>query len=658
MIEENKQPFQPEDVTPSNSVSPEVSQPAESEPQISLTPEELADEKVQVADNSAILGQADPIAATVNYDASEAEKLAKDPANAIAEVDYQTMDMPQLVVELEKLLENPSIPTIRKHVTQLAQVFREKYNHFIEERKDEFAETNQEEGAVFHYDFPLKRQFDQLVANFRKRRDAHQKLYQETLEANANKRETLLEELKALVNAHTLGQNNISALREIQDKWRSIGPVPSDKHEHYWRTYHFYVDQFYDLLHMDREARDMEFRSNLEQKERLIERAQLLLQEPDISKAFRELQDLHRIWKEDIGPVAREKREEIWTKFSEITQAMHKRREDLMENIRQRETQHLKEKQAVIAKIKELTALPANSHNEWQTRIEEMEQLRSAFFTIGRVPNEHNEATWSSFKEAVRDFNGAKNIFYKSIKKDQQENLNKKMALVERAKSLKDSDDFEATTPIMKQIQEEWKNIGHVPRKFSDSIWKEFKEACNAYFDRYKASRAEADAEELANFEKKKSYLDTLRTFEMTGEHKIDLDNIKAHIETWKSLGKVPFNKRHIEGKFNKILDGLFAQLSASKKEADLMRFASRLDELKEGGAQRIEQEKIFILRKIDEIQQEIFQLENNIQFFANAKNDNPLVAEVRKNIERHKTEMNSLREKLKQLREIQNPEE
>lgn len=656
MTEENKQPFQPEDVTSANSVSSDATNDSTAEPTITLSPEELANDQLIVEDNSEVLGQQDPIAYAATYDAGEAEKLAKDPANYLAEVDYSSMDMPELVAELKELLSNPSVPAIRNHVNQLAKAFREKFNHFIEERKDEFAENNTEEGAVFHYDFPLKNQFEQLISGYRKRRDAHQRLYQETLDANAKNREALLEELKALVSAQSEGQNSSVALKELQDKWRASGPVPSDKHEHYWRTYHFYMDQYYDLLHMDRDARDMEFRSNLDQKTRLIDRAQALLNEEDINKAFRELQDLHRIWKEDIGPVAREKREEIWSRFSDITQQMHKRREELMENIRERENQHLEQKQTVIVKIQTLTSQPVNSHTDWQSRIEEVEALRTAFFAIGRVPNEKNESTWSDFKEAVRDFNGAKNIFYKSIKKDQQDNLNRKMALVERAKELQNSDDFDATTPVMKQIQEEWKTIGHVPRKFSDSIWKDFKEACNAYFDRYKASRAEADSEELANFEKKKSYLDVVRQVEMTGEHKLDLDTIKSHIETWKSLGKVPFNKRHIEGKFNKILDGLFAQLSASKKEADSMRFSSRLEDLKEGDPQRIEQEKIFILRKIEETQNEIFQLENNIQFFANAKNDNPLVAEVRKNIERHKTEMESLRDKLKQLREIQNP--
>jgi cell division protein ZapA (FtsZ GTPase activity inhibitor) len=197
-----------------------------------------------------------------------------------------------------------------------------------------------------------------------------------------------------------------------------------------------------------------------------------------------------------------------------------------------------------------------------------------------------------------------------------------------------------------------WKRIGHVPKKFSDAVWAEFKEACNHYFDRLHAVRNQNEEVEIVAFDKKKEYLEKLKDFEFTGNHKTDLDAIKAHIETWKSFGKVPFARRHIEGKFNKVLDVLFEKLSSSKKEAEMMRFNNRLEQLGTD-TRRIDGEKIFIQRKIEEVQHEIFQLENNIQFFANAKNDNPMVVEVKKNIDRHKEELATWKEKLKQLRNM-----
>lgn len=263
-----------------------------------------------------------------------------------------------------------------------------------------------------------------------------------------------------------------------------------------------------------------------------------------------------------------------------------------------------------------------------------MEALRDQFFKAGKVPAEVNEETWAAFKTAVRNFNSLKNSFYKDIKKDQQDNLNRKLALVEKAKTLQDNEDFEATTPVMKQIQDEWKTIGHVPRKYSDSVWKDFKAACNHYFDKLHEQRNEANKEEIEAFEKKKEYLESIKDFELSGEHRADLDAIKKHIEHWKSLGRVPQARRHIEGKFNKVLDALFDKLSLSKKETDMVKFSNRLEQLAEGDdSRKIEGEKIFIMRKIDELQGEIFQLENNIQFFSKGKGENPLVKEVTKTL-------------------------
>ena len=366
-----------------------------------------------------------------------------------------------------------------------------------------------------------------------------------------------------------------------------------------------------------------------------------------------ELQDLHRIWKEEIGPVSRDKREEIWNRFSELTKQMHDKRESLYEQLRAVETVNLEKKKEIIAQIEVLAQEKVNAHSAWLAQIEKVEALRNQFFAAGKVPAEVSEDTWTAFKNAVRSFNVLKNSFYKEIKKDQNDNLSKKQALVAKAQELKESTDFAATTPLMKQIQEEWKTIGHVPRKFSDKLWAEFRAACNEYFEKLKEQKVEVNVEEVEAFEKKKAYLENVRAFEMTGDHKTDLDGIKAHIEMWKSFGKVPFARRHIEGKFNKILDALFEKLSASKKENEMARYANRLDNLANNDTRKLDNEKVFLMRKIDEVQGEIFQLENNIQFFANAKADNPMVKEVKKSIELKKEELAMLKEKLKQLRNI-----
>jgi len=587
-----------------------------------------------------------------NAEESEDETLKE--RHNIPMLEYASLSMEALVDELEKLTEVEKVMSVKEHVEEIKKEFLAKYHHFIEEKKDEFKVENPDSTEDFEYHLPLKSKFDTLYKQLKGKQNAHFKSLQNNLNANLDRRLAIVEEIKNLINPQENIKDTLKIFNELREEWRTIGPIPRDKYNHVWNNYHFHVENFYDYLHLDREARDLDFKHNLEQKQKIIARVEELVNEVDITKAFRELQDLHRIWKEEIGPVDREHREEIWNQFSALTKQMHDKREGLFANQREKETANLEKKKEIIAEIEKLATEEVTAHSQWQGLIEKVEALRNAFFSAGKVPSEINEATWAEFKTAVRNFNSHKNAFYKDIKKEQNDNLSKKMALVEKAKTLSVSEDFAATTPLMKQIQEEWKQIGHVPRKYSDKVWKEFKDACNQFFDRMKATRNEANSEEIEAFDKKKAYLDALKDFQLTGEHKADLEAIKAHIEQWKSFGKVPFSRRHVEGKFNKILDALFEKLSLSKKDGDMMRFSNKLEQLSGSDDHRkLESEKIFIIRKIEEVQSEIFQLENNIQFFTHAKKDNPLVKEVFKNIEKHKDELKTWKDKLKQLRSL-----
>ncbi len=593
--------------------------------------------------------------ADTNAEESEDESLKE--RHDIPMQDYDSLSMEVLVDELNTLVTNEKVLSIKDHVEEIKKAFLAKYNHLIEEKKEEFLAENQDPNEEFQYHFPLKSKFDNIYSVYRNHKNDHFKSLQTNLKNNLENRLAIVEELKELINPQANIKDVLKHFNDLRERWKNAGPIPKDKYNHVWNNYHFHVENFYDYLHLDREARDIDFKHNLEQKQKIVARVEELVQEEDINKAFRELQDLHRIWKEDIGPVSREHREDIWNKFSDLTKQMHDKRELLFEKLRGAEVENLEKKKEIIAQIEVLATEKVNAHTQWLAQIEKVEALRAAFFAAGKVPTDVNEATWTAFKTAVRNFNSFKNSFYKDIKKDQNDNLSKKQALVAKAKELQESTDFSTSTPVMKQIQEEWKKIGHVPRKYSDSIWKEFKDACNHYFDKLKEQKNEDNSEEVAAFENKKAYLETLRAFQLVGDHKTDLDGIKLHIQNWKAFGKVPFARRHIEGKFNKILDALFEKLSLSKKDSDMMRFANRMDQLSESNdSRKLESEKIFLIRKIDEVQNEIFQLENNIQFFTNTKNakkENSIVLEVRKNIAIHKESLEVWKEKLKQLRNL-----
>lgn len=619
---------------------------------VELTAEEVADDSSisELAEQTANDSVMDAIQ-EVNAEEGEDESLKE--RHDIPMLDYETLSMEQLVDELGNLVVVEKVMSVKDHVEELKKSFLSKYHHFIEEKKDEFHAENPDTTEDFHYHFPLKVKFDQLYSQYRDKKNTHFKSLQNNLQANLENRMVIVEELKNLIHSQESIPVTLKKFNDIRDRWKVAGAIPKDKYNHVWNNYHFHLENFYDILHLDREARDLDFKHNLEQKLKIIARVEELVHEEDINKAFRELQDLHRIWKEDIGPVSRDQREEIWNRFSELTKQMHDKRESLYEKLREGETANLEKKKEIIAQIEVLAQEKVNSHAAWLGQIEKVEALRNQFFAAGKVPSEVNEDTWTAFKNAVRSFNVLKNSFYKDIKKDQNDNLSKKQALVTKANELKESTDFAATTPLMKQIQEEWKTIGHVPRKFSDKLWTEFRAACNEYFEKLKEQKSEVNEEEVEAFEKKKAYLETLRAFELVGEHKTDLDAIKAHIETWKSYGKVPFARRHIEGKFNKILDALFEKLSLSKKDNEMARYANKLDHLANSDTRKLDNEKIFVMRKIDEVQGEIFQLENNIQFFAKAKADNPMVKEVMKNIDFKKEELATLKDKLKQLRNL-----
>ncbi|MBE8724020.1 DUF349 domain-containing protein [Flavobacterium hungaricum] len=592
-----------------------------------------------------------------NSNAEESEDETLKERHDIPMQDYNTFSLDALVSELKKLIDTDKVMSVKDHIEEIKKAFLLQYHHLIEEKKEEFNAANQDPNEEFEYHSPLKSKFDEYYNVFREKRNAHFKNLQTNLKSNLEERLAIVEELKELINPQENIKDTLKHFNDLRERWKNAGAIPKDKYNHVWNNYHFHVENFYDYLHLDREARDLDFKHNLEQKLKIISRVEQLAEETDINKSFRELQDLHRIWKEDIGPVSKDHRDEIWNKFSELTKKIHDKREVLFENQRAGEQQNLETKKEIIGKIEVLGTEKVNSHSQWLLQIEKVEALRNEFFAAGKVPADVNEETWAAFKTAVRNFNAFKNSFYKDIKKDQNDNLNKKLALVAKAKELQESVDFSTTTPIMKQIQEEWKQIGHVPKKYSDKIWKEFKDACNHYFDKLKEHKSEENSEEVAAFDNKKAYLDVIRAFQLTGDHKTDLDAIKAHIEIWKGYGKVPFARRHIEGKFNKILDALFEKLSLSKKETEMMRFSNRIDSLSDSNdTRKLDNEKIFIMRKIEEVQNEIFQLENNIQFFANTKNakkENSIVLEVRKNIAIHKETLEVWKDKLKQLRNL-----
>lgn len=585
--------------------------------------------------------------------AEDAEDEGNNERHTIPVKEYDTMSLDDLVIELEKLVSEEKVQAIKDHVDGIKNVFNSKFNTLIDEKKEDFLNEGGNE-IDFYFSSPVQKRFKDAYKDYKGKLHSHYKNIETNLKGNLENRLRIIEEIKGLINVEENINTTYKHFKDLQDQWGSAGPIPRDKYNNAWNSYHHHVEIFYDFLHLNRDLRDLDFKHNLDLKIKIIERAEELSQDDDTNRSFRELQVLHKMWKEELGPVSKEHREEIWNRFKAATKIIHNKRQAYYDELDKLYEVNLEKKSEIIQKIEALTNEGAKSHYGWQAKIKEIELLREAFFSAGKVPIKLNESTWAKFKETVRAFNRNKNVFYKDLKKEQFDNLQKKLDLIKIAEEHKNSEDTEATTPLMKKIQNDWKKIGHVPRKDSDKIWKQFKAACNTYFDQIHSKKNAENEVEATAFKAKSELLSSLKTLEFTDEKESDLELIKTQISVWKTIGRVPSNKRFIEGKFNKALDDLFKQAKVSKNEAELIKFENKIDELSNAEDSRhLDNERLFIRKKIDELKGEINQLENNLQFFTNVKDDNPLVKEVFANITRHKEALKLWKTKLSKIKAL-----
>jgi hypothetical protein len=566
-------------------------------------------------------------------------------------VNYEDLSLEDLIKAFETLLKSENIYDVRNSINQVKTNFNAKFSALISEKKEAFLAEGGN-AIDFQYSSPLKKQFNELSKTFRERHQAFQKNRTQELNQNLEIRLQIIEEIKGLINVEGDINSAYNTFKNLQERWRNTGRIPSSENNNTWNNYRHHVEIFYGFLHLNRDLRDLDYKHNLEQKQKIIASTEALANETDLNRAFRELQALHKIWKEELGPVAKEHKDELWERFSAATKVINNKRQEYYNQLEKTFEENLKIKNEIIAQITTISEKSINSHKEWQNAIKEIETLREAFFKTGKVPSKHNEKTWSSFKEAVRTFNKNKNTYYKTLKKNQSENYKKKLELVEIAEQNKENEDLETTLILMKNIQSKWKTIGHIPRKDSDKLWKRFRGACNAFFDRYHEQKNNGSEEEVANFELKKTLLDTLKAFELGDDKDKNLEALNEFSSQWKKLGAVAQSKRYINGKFFKMLDGFYSKLGLNKEAMDDLKYSLKLETISQD-QHLFNKEITFIRKKIDEIKSEINQLENNLQFFSNVEDDNPLVKEVHKNIDKYKTDLKSWNAKYSKIKKM-----
>ena len=584
-------------------------------------------------------------------DQKEEKPIVKQEKSEIPVYDFSKFDLDEVVVAIQNLLEKFPIQEVKNQIENLKTDFNKKFKSFITEKKEEFIKEGGDE-IDFKYTSVVKNKFNDLVFEFKKKRKQFYKDLEREQKENLETKLQLIDKLKELIDTaepSTMYKN----FQALQDEWRKVGQIPHTKYNDVWRTYHHHVERFYDLLHLNNDFRDLDFKHNLEEKTKLVEKAETLAEHKDVNHAFKELQILHRLWKEDIGPVARDLRDEVWERFSSATKKIHQKRHEFQDKLDAKLVENIDVKLAIIEKIKSIKIEDITSHKLWQENIKSLEKFRDEFFSAGRVPKSKNEEIWQLFKDATKNFNKAKNSFYKSIKSDQVENLKKKILLVDQAESLKDSDEWDLTTEVYKKIQAEWKKIGHVPRRDSDKIWKKFKDACNHYFDRLHERQDGADKEKTETFIKKKDLLAQFKD-QVEKLESLTLELVDEYIKDWRALGRVPMKMRHIDSKFNKALEVAYKKLNIDKDEAMFLKFKNNMDSyVEQNDSRKIDSEQLFIRRKIDEVTKEIKQLENNISFISNASEDNPLIKNVYKNIEKYHKDVEIWKKKLNYIKQL-----
>ena len=570
-------------------------------------------------------------------------------------VNYEAMSLSELTKELKELLQTEKTQAIKKQVDAIRYEFDKKYDALVEEKKEEFI-ADGGELYNFSYEIPVYREFYTAFNDYREKRNQYYKEIEKTHKENLAKRREIIEELKSLLNAEEHLGSTFKQFQQLQERWRKAGAVSNADYEDLWNTYHHHVENFYDFIHLSKDLRDIDFKRNLEEKLKIIERAEALAQDDvDALIASRELQVLHRVWKEEIGPVDKEHRESIWQRFSELTKKIHDKRQYYLKNLDKIYEENAVKKQGIIERIKKLGEKEPTTHSAWKQLSKQVEDLRQSFLNVGKVPLQQADEVWKSFNIALRAFNKKKNQFYKTLKKEQQENLTKKLALLEIAKANQNSTDWETTTELMKNIQREWKEIGSVPLRNTEKIWKEFKRACDTYFSRFAETIQHSKNKESDALEQKKAFLDKLKEYQLGTDRDKEIATLQNFVNEWNAIGNTHHSKRTIDIKFHKIIDALYKKLNFDKQEIELIKYNNKLERLiNDDNENSLNNEVIFVRRRIDELKSEILQLENNLAFFGNIDEKNPLVRDVIKNINNQKEALKTWENKLRELKHLQ----
>ena len=476
-------------------------------------------------------------------------------------------------------------------------------------------------------------------------------LEQERLkQENLKKKLDIIEKIKAMATSPEEANKSYQDFKKLQQEWKDIKLVPAEKANELWRNYQLYVEQYYDLLKLNNEAREYDFKKNLEIKTHLCEAAEKLADESDVISAFHQLQKLHQEYRE-TGPVAKELREEMWTRFKAASTVINKRHQQHFEELRSKEEDNLAKKTALCEKVEEITKEEVKNAGDWDKKTKEIIAIQAEWKTIGFAPQKMNVKIFERFRSACDDFFGRKAEFFKDLKQKFSENAEKKKALVEQAQALQDSTDWKATSDKLVALQKEWKTIGMVPKKLGDKLWNDFLTACNHFFDARNSANAGTRTEERANLEKKRDIIAQLKKLADDAADDIQ-EKVRELVDQYNAIGHVPFKEKdNVYKEYHDILDRLYKELNVTTARRRLDKFRNNLKNVAEKGVDALDNERARLMRRYEQLKQEIQTYENNMGFLnASSKKGNSLIDEMNRKVQKLKDDMNLVREKIKAI--------
>lgn len=579
------------------------------------------------------------------------ENVTENVAPEVNETENQTIEVPQTqeeVVARVKELAEADAPAEKQELDALKQAFYKIHKANVAAARAQFIENGGEPEAFLPTPNVLEDEFKAAMNVIKQKRAELQAELDRQKEENLQKKQEILERIKVLSATPEEANQAYKEFKELQNQWKELTLVPAEKANELWKTYQLYVEQYYDQLKLNNEFREYDFKKNLEIKTRLCETAEKLNEEADVISAFQQLQALHQEFKE-TGPVAKELREEIWARFKAASTAVNKRHQQYFEELKQKEEENLAHKTALCEKIEAIDLTAVKTAAAWEAQTQQIIEMQKEWRTIGFAPQKMNVKIFERFRGACDRFFTEKAAFFKRLKEEQAQNLAKKTELCEKAEALKDSTDWKATADKLMQIQKEWKTIGAVPKKHSESLWQRFIGACDYFFEQKGKNTASQRGEEKENLQKKEQVIEKLKTLLESDEEENKQDAVKELMKEWNEIGFVPFKEKDkIYKAYHETVDQLFKALNMSAARRRLDNFKNNLkNDAKEGG-QGLSRERERLVRAYENKRSEIKTYENNLGFLTcSSKKGSSLLNEMNKKMEKLKDELNLIGEKI-----------